>query len=99
LMAHCAMWKPAEHTGGTGSRGGTRDGGRYTWQCAGRTLLDTLAQRLAQVEPETRSETVTDVKTEAIVDFLADTLAEVKPDTLSGSPADVKAGTLDEMRH
>ena len=62
-------------------------------------MLDTLAERLAQAEPETRGDTVTDVKAQTIVDILADTLAEVRPKTLSHRLADVKAGTLDKMTH
>ena len=34
-------------------------------------MLDTLAERLAQAEPETRGDTVTDVKAQAMVDILA----------------------------
>jgi len=58
-----------------------------------------LAERLKQVEPQTRSDTVSDVKAKDIVDILADTLGELKPETLSDKLEDVKAGTLDEMRH
>ena len=61
--------------------------------------LHTLAERLAQVQPDTRSDTKTNVKAEAIVIILADTLAEIKPETLSDPLADVEAGKLDEIRH
>ena len=58
-----------------------------------------MAERLAQVQPETLSYTVTDVKAEERVDILAYRQLEVRPKTLTTRPADVKAGTLDEMRH
>ena len=58
-----------------------------------------VAERLAQVEPKTRSDTVTDVKAEERVDILACEQVEVRPKTLTNRLADVKAGTLDEMRH
>ena len=60
-------------------------------------LLYTLAERLAQVQLKTRSETMTDVKAEAIVNILAITVAEVKPETLSDNLTFVKAGELDEI--
>jgi len=58
-----------------------------------------LPEMLAQVQPETPSNTVTNVKAKGLVDSLADTQAEVKPETLSDKLADVKAGSLDEIRH
>ena len=62
-------------------------------------LLYTLAERLAQVQLKTRSETMTDVKAEAIVNILAITVAEVKPETLSDNLTYVKAGELEGMRY
>ena len=49
--------------------------------------------------PETRSDTVTDVKAEAIFDILAYTLAQVKPEKLTDKVVDLKAGRLDDIRH
>ena len=46
-------------------------------KCGNLALLDTLAEKLAQEEPETRSDKLTNVIAEAIVDILAETLAEV----------------------
>lgn len=46
---------------------------------------------------QTRSETMTDVKAEAIVNILAITVAEVKPETLSDNLTFVKAAELDEI--
>lgn len=51
------------------------------------------------MSPEKRSDTVTDVKVEAIVYILADMLAEIKPATPSDKLADVNSGTLDNIRH
>ena len=45
--------------------------------------VETVAERVAQVPPETRRDTITNKKAEAIVDILANTLAEVKRKTLS----------------
>ena len=58
-----------------------------------------VAERLAQVNAKTQSDTVTDVKAEERVDILAYKQVEVRPKTLTDRRADVKAGTLDEMRH
>lgn len=98
ISRHTAEWKGG-HAGGKQSRGKSRDIDRYTLQCEGFLLLYTLAERVAQVPPETRSDTITNKKTEAIVHILANTLAEVKPKTLSDKLTDVKAGNLDEMRY
>ena len=65
----------------------------------GLALLDTLAERLAKVKPEKRSDKVTNVKAQGIVDILADMLAVVKRETLGEKLADAKAGKLDEIRH
>jgi len=51
------------------------------------------------VQPETQSDTVTNVKAKAVVEILADTLAEVRPETLSDRLADVKVRTLYENTH
>ena len=58
-----------------------------------------VAERLAQVEAKTESDTVTDVKAEERVDILGYKQVEVRSKTLTNRLADVKAGTLDEMRH
>ena len=58
-----------------------------------------VAQRLAQVNAKTQSDTVTDVKAEERVDILPYKQVEVRPKTLTNRRADVKAGTLDEVRH
>ena len=64
------------HTGGTASRGGSRERQRYARHCALRALLHALVERLAQVEPEIQRNTVADVRADGIVDILADTLAK-----------------------
>ena len=58
-----------------------------------------MAERLAQVEAKTQSDTVTAVKAEERVDILPYKQEEVMPKTLTNRLADVKAGTVDEMRH
>lgn len=58
-----------------------------------------MAERLAQVNAKTQSDTVTDVKAEERVDILAYKQEEVRPKTLTNRQADVKAGILDEVRH
>lgn len=58
-----------------------------------------VAERLAQVEAKTQSDTVADVKAEERVDILAYKQVEVRPKTLTNRLADVKAGTFDEIRH
>ena len=58
-----------------------------------------VAERLAQVNAKTQSDTVTDVKEEERIDILAYKQVEVRPKTLTNRRADVKAGTLDEVRH
>ena len=75
--------------------GGWLDSRRCTWQSVVRALLDTLTERLAQVQPKTRRDTVTDV----IVDILADRLAEEKPETPTDKLANLKAERLDDIRH
>ena len=42
------------------------------------TLLDTLANTLAEVESVTLGKTMRDVKTNAVVDTLSDTVAELE---------------------
>ena len=61
--------------------------------------MSIVAERLAQVEAKTQSDTVTAVKAEERVDILAYKHVEVRPKTLTNRLADVKAGTVDEMRH
>ena len=58
-----------------------------------------MAERLAQVNAKTQSDTVTDVKADERFDILAYKQVEVRPKTLTNRRADVKAGTLDDMRH
>lgn len=59
--------------------------------------MSILAERLAQVEAKTQSDTVTAVKAEEIVNILAYKQVEVRPKTLTNRLANVKAGTLHEM--
>ena len=51
------------------------------------------------MQPKKRSNTITDVKSEAIVNILENTVAEVKPETLGDKLSNVKAQKLDKMRY